>query len=542
MVCGDESKMRYDDEIDPDELNEKLISKKHRDYRCLANAKLSNVQDEKQNLIRDKKLSHVENELRDLELSLHLVTAKPRLVADAQQLAVIQQQLEHYEHLNRQINNVETQLAMFTSQLKRLQCEKDRLSANTVSDNEYARNIKQAAENVRRLENRVYGMNGRVSALLERNRQLRAIAKHVIRERMTFGRLFAQLIDRLGERKKQLVDMVDQVVYALDGGADLCKRIVMVEKKATEDLHFHRVEMTELMQSVYVNDQKYAFFAGKGRHNALRDLNANECRRRELFRRTQRENIEKFRRVLHATGEITNEADYVDTMNSFKKYERDFFAYYSYLNELNVHMANVTTVSRHPSKGESQEKSTNELLQQSQRRLDAERRRSAEKEETLNEMQVQINGYFDRIKQVFDALNCYKKPQFARMQAATVQLGNYQSFLMAIETCLKEVLSGVYYAERLHHPDTYIVRDVEVNQTEPYERNALEHLIPQCAECVATESIQIGRKLAMPVDSGQLLRSIKKSRPQEIQHRLHHINACHIPRCHMLYVKHSQNG
>lgn len=551
-----------DDEIDADVLNEKLISRRHRIFRNLANVKLTNVEENKRNAIRDRNLRRIESELKELDLEWQLVSSKSRANTAARQLERIEQCIVQYDTLGQQIDRVKTELRMFQSQLKRLQLEKDWLLKKTVSDNEYARNIRQAAETVQRLENRVYDMNVRIGHGFARNRQLRAIAELVLRERMAFAHLFAGFVEQLARGKKELIDLVDQVVLALDGGTDLCKRIILVKKKADDDRQFHQNELTELMQSIYVNEQKYDFFAQKGRHNAIRALAANECRRRALFKMTQHENVDKYRSVLRATEKLTGEADYVDVINSFKKYEHDFMSYYLYLNVLNLHMENVLMrAGRSPvmdfvAKGKGKKVRRKSLSAAEQDDDDATAlshwqeqsaeasRSSAAKEDQLNELQVQINDHFDSIKQWFKVLGCEKNPKFATMRDEDVHLENYQMFLAAVEMRLKEVLSIVYYTERLEvgQDDTYVVRDVEVTKAHPYTRDALQHLIPQCAECVATENVHVGRERAVPLDNQQLLDAVKKVRPQEMQHRLHHINKCPIPRCHMLYVKHMQNS
>lgn len=542
--------MSFDDEINQDEANEKLISRQHRIFRNLANSKLTNTQEDLRNRNRDKKLSYLENELKELQLGWKVAKNKVHVSAEAQNFQTIRRHIKCYESLNSQTMRVQTELKMFESQLSRLRCEKGRLCRKTVSDNEHARNIKQAAENVRRLDNRVYAMNVRVGALLQWNRQLRAIAKQVIRERMAFGYLYKKLVDRLSTKKKQLVDMVDQAVFALDGGTDLCKRIMIVKTKSAEDLHFHVNEMKDLMLRINVNEQKYTFFANKGRHNELRELDANECKRRTIFKQAHQQNIERFKRVLDATMEITNECDYVDVINAFGKYEHDFFSYYTYLNELNLHIENMVGGSDVSAKmfhdtdalkdgGPQDEEQT---LNFWRTQLNAESERTAEKEEELNELQLIVNGHFDRIKHLFLTLDCARNPMFSEMEQIEVGIENYPTFLAIIEMRLKDVLSQVYYAERLNdgtEPLQLIVRDVGVTEVTPFDRHAWTHLIHQCAECVAAENIQIGRERALPVDNEQLLQMIKDLKPNEVQHRMHHINECSIPRCHMLFVKNS---
>lgn len=527
-----------EDDVDPDAAKEKLISKQHRAYRAAAVAKVSTVQENLKDVNRAKFLGHVERELKDMELGLCVARNRVYQDDDARLIQTVQRQIKRYESLNRRIDDARIELESLKLQLKRLCGEQSQMCKATVSDVEHTRNLEQAAENVRRLENKLYTMNVRYGAASTVNRRLRELAKEVLRERMTFGYRFQQMIDQLGTRKKILIDTFEHAVLALDGGAQLCKQIMAEKGKAAEDLQRHVNDMMELMEDVQINDQKYEFFASKGRLNIVRELNVNEQKRREMFREAHSKKIEQFRSVVIAVSKATNEYDYIDAIKNFNKSESQFLSYFEYLNDLNLHMEQMI-------QGEWKKPTSHagEMRDDQLQCLKADQQRKKQEEEhNLEALETTVKGFFERIQRMFIVLGCEKR---ATSSIVDVNIGNYNSCLASIESRLKEIISQVYYAERLkgdQRPDEYIVRDVKVTDAKPYDRHTLTHLVNQCAECLTNESIVDGVERVPPLNNAQLLQTIKDTRPDLIHHRMHHIAACPDPRCQALLVKHLQNS
>lgn len=546
--------LTLNNDIDVDAINEKLISKSHKIYRTLAAAKLTNIQEELRSQIQAKNLKRIENELNELNLNIGVATNKFYVNTEKQNVDQIECQIKCYDRLDTKLTSVKTELTMFHSQLDRLHAEKELLDKKTISDNEYKRNINQAQENVRRLENRLYTIKLCEGNHLQWNRHLRTIAKQIIHERMLFNYLYKKIVDRLCVKKKLLVNLVDQAVLALDGCTDLCKRIIMLKNKADEDLHLHVNEMKNLMLTINVNERKYKFFENKGNYIEIRELNAVECKRRELFKKRHTQNIERFHRILDETKQITNETECEFVIKKFNKYENDFFSYYTYLNELNFHIENMIGESADAARNLSKKIVANTQLdgdtrsynlQHWQERFKTENDITGRKRASLTKLQSDLDANFERMKELFVVLGCPKNPQNEEINNENITVHNYVTFLSIIEVRLKEVLSHVYYLERQkdrRQSDAFVVRDVEVNEARPIERGVLNNLIHQCAECIAAESTQVGRHAVQPVEEDNLMQMIKDIRPHEIQHRMHNINKCGIPRSHMLYVKHLQNS
>lgn len=535
--------------------NEKAISTLHKNYRKLANARLATTIEEIRNKNLEKNLEHVEVELKELTLNLEVASNAVYKNESKDNMRKIELAIKCMEECDLKLAAVQLEVDAVRSQLHRLRSEKAVLGKRAVSDNAYLQNVNQAGKNVERFSNRLHTLRLKEGSLRRWNKQLREMAKIVINERMLFNYWYGNIVDRLSRRKKLLIDMADEAILALDLGTDLCKRITNLKNKSAKDLHDHVNEMSTLILNINVNEQEYKFFENKGKPIEIRPLSERERKRRDAFKLAHGTNIERYQQLLEATQNKTGETNTIDVVDKFKSYECKHFSYYTYLNELNLHIENMIgasaslpkkeQVSRTLKKGEPQP--ADNSLAHWQERLNGTSVAGTAKEQELNDAQTKLNNYFNQIKQLFLCLKCNNDPRCDDIKDDDVTPQNYSVFLCMIEMQLKEVLSQVYYAERREMDGSPLapvsVRDVDVERPQPFNYSMLSSLMYDCAECEASQNVADSKVHVPPIAAENLCGLVKtKINSPEMQYRMHNIDKCNIPRSRILYTKHMQNN
>lgn len=456
------------------------------------------------------------------------------------------------EECDLKLSSVQSEIDAIQSQLKRLKTEKEVLSKKAISDNEYIQNIKQAEKNVERLSNRLHSQRLREGSMRRWNKQLRDMAKHVIHERMLFNYLYTKIVVRLSRRKKILIDLVDEAVLALDDGTDLCKRITNLKNKSRKDFNDNVNEMLVLMLNMNVNERKFNFYENKERQIQIRELSPREQKRRVTFKCDHSKDTERYKQLLNDTQQITEQRNNSRVVEKFKGYEQEYFSYYTYLNELNLHIENMIGASAFLPKTEPvvavkmDETVGVNRLKYWQERLSNDSEIGARIQEELDNAQTALKNNFNQIKQLFTMLKCDGIPQNAEIANIDVSVQNYELFLTTIEMQLKEILGQVYCAERRENQDVtegVIVRDVEVTPPQPFDYGVLNNLVHDCAECEASQNLPNNKNIIPPLDISDLGGLVeKKINSPEMQYRMHNIEKCNIPRSRILYTKYLQNN
>jgi coiled-coil domain-containing protein 63/114 len=79
-----------------------------------------------------------------------------------------------------------------------------------ITENYYNESIYGGQRTVKKLENRLDVVNKRAGAVMTENAALRSVIDHMLLERANFNTMWEKLVIRLQDRKKHMMDLIEQ--------------------------------------------------------------------------------------------------------------------------------------------------------------------------------------------------------------------------------------------------------------------------------------------------------------------------------------------
>lgn len=527
-------------ELTADQINEREISSHQKTYRKFANSKIISAKEEIQTKNIQKNLEHIENELEELNTNLTGTKSSVYCTNLKNSLEKIAQSVWCIENLKLKLSSTNYEVQKILLQIGRLAQEAVHLNKQTIPDNLFESNTKQATRNAERLENRLNDVLKKENSLVMINASLRIAAKQVLEERMLFNYLYKRMVNRLSRDKILLADMVDQAVLAYNTGSDLCKRIKMVKKKAAEDEHFHVNEMLDLMLRINVDDKKETYFTNKGNNIIINELDPGECMRRNVLKSKKRDTSILYESILDRVKNFTGEENTLDAIENFKNNRRLYFSHFTYLNELNLHMDRIMGAFHQSSNAENVEENTTQhnYLDFLMSKFKMEANNASKGQGYIDTLHNQLDVYFNQIKELSRHFVQTSDSNTLDDINGDVKIHNYEEYLSTIESKIKKAIGYVFFNERQKRKDpNYLIQNTEVTKVAKSQLSD-PNLMHECPECAVTEHVNQNMKnKCLPLEKADIITAInQKKEAPEMLYRMHNLSKCTLPRCRALYI------
>lgn len=525
---------------------ENEVSRTQKEYRDLANLQTISNADQIRRRGLFKTLNLTKDEKHNLSINFSAASSKCHTVNYERDVKRIQKNVANGESIMKMSNKFKSEINHLKMQINRIDAAQSKQEKSAVSDNQYSFNVKQAKITVKLLNDRLYEMRCKENVLMKYNSKLQEIVRNLTCDRVAFNKLWKNTIHRLGLDKKMLVDMVDQAVYAFEKGTEFCKRIEFISKQAIMSKHMHIDEMSYILQWLELDKRTHYFFGNKLNKIQSKTLDSKEIKRRNNFKNEHQQHIQSYQKIMDTVKQFSGETSINRMLEQFRRRKSEYFSYYCYLNDLNkyilylnkvLHMVNqhiqvVQSTDRHHKTKLNEENLLNARLNENkfayQRKLS-----------DLNTIENDLMNYYSQFDLLIEILKCenIEKYLVKEFENETVMFHNIKEFMGIIEKRIKEIISWVYYVDRMDNQlKSHIVQDTEVINYRLNEE-AILSLVYQCPECAEAEDTT-GHESQEPMNPDEIRKNVKsKTVSPEMQYRMHSISQCDLPVSRALLAK-----
>lgn len=543
-----------EDQIKIDRADEKELTRLQGNYRNYANNKFAVREDKNQTKNLLKNLEQAKRERRDVRTQLSVATGSVHCIETENQMATIELHVNAQETIQKQIDEMQTQVSHIRMQLKRLDAARFALSKTATTDLQFETNMVRLRKNREMLENRLDVSKKQECAQVALNTKLRAYIDHMLFDRALFNKLWQKMILQLSFDKKFLIDMVDRAVLAFNQGADLCNQLDVLNEKGDRDKKLHITEMLDMIRKLDADAKQSTFLRTKGQERQLMDLEPREYKRREKFRQEHLTRTKFYQQIIEKVVQYLGVDDIKSAIETFNKSDNEYFAHFNYMNNLNHQIEflseclhriydNIDGLREYNSNKELLQNQTIETLGSE---LKAKRKLTSEITSENSQSVDRLETYLKTLNELFVTLKCDRSSlDIILCDQTQTTTHNVNEYLSLLESRLNEVLNYVYYAERnsdIKKPPTKIkyVRSASREHTNPTKLEDIV-LVQQCAECAEGEVNRYDEEIVYPMDKDEVLAKVRvKTEAPEIQYRLHNLSKCRLPRSRVLANKRYQ--
>lgn len=364
-------------------------------------------------------------------------------------------------------------------------------------------------------------------------------------DRAVFNSYWSKIVNKLKDRRKFLLDMIERSNQAFNQGADFLENYEKLQSRRVADRDFHISEMINMERKIDANQIMNMFLGGKGKTRKLALLDPREVRRRDNFKHDYTERLNLYHGIVENIKKFTGIPNIEKSTDHYLREENEGFQFYTYLNEMN-HQIDYLSKEYFKLSTEiltSQDYNTRKLKFFDQRIDNLRKEFRDEIDKTLqlkddrDKHEKEIGEFLDTIMNLLKILNCdLSSVQKLLGDHKKVTVFNVSEFFSLLEQRTNEVLAHVYCDQRrssdLLNDDTkLIVRSFKRVDEEPVK---IEDIITtqQCAECAEGENVnRYDDKTVYPLDHETIKAMMrKKVDSPQMAYRLHNLSKCNLPR------------
>jgi coiled-coil domain-containing protein 63/114 len=167
-----------------------------------------------------------------------------------------------------------------------------------ITENYYNESIYGGQRTIKKLENRLDVVNKRAGSVMTENTSLRSVIDHMLLERATFNTMWEKLVQRLHERKKYMLDLIEQSTTAYDQREELCKKLQVLKDKTNNEKMMHVQEMRDLQRMLDHDANLLEFLGIKGHKRSSADMDAREADKQKKEQEEYERQIEEYELIL----------------------------------------------------------------------------------------------------------------------------------------------------------------------------------------------------------------------------------------------------
>lgn len=394
-------------------------------------------------------------------------------------------------------------------------------------------------------EGRVQTSRQHECLLITENYKLRCLIESMLCDRAVFNSYWSKIVNKLKNRRKFLLDMIERSNQAFNQGADFLDSIEKLQSRRSADRDFHISQMVNMERQIDANQIMNMFLGGKGKKRVMAPLETREVRRRDNFKHDYNERLSLYTGIIENIKKFTGIPDIQKSTDYYLREENDGFQFYTYLNEMN-HQIDFLSNNYFKLSTEilaSQDYNTrklkffNERIDSLSKQFRDEINKTLQLKDDRDRHENEIAKYLDTIMDILKVLNCdLSSVQKLLGNHKKVTVFNVSDFFSLLEQRINEVLAHVYCGQRksvdlLYDDSNLIVRSLKRVDEEPVK---IEDIITtqQCAECAEGEDVnRYDDKIVYPLDHETIKANMrKKVEAPQMAYRLHNLSKCNLPR------------
>lgn len=512
------------------------ISNHQRLYRESANRKLLTHSEIKSRILLDKTISRGEHEIEEYSCWIKVAENKANKIENNRMVKTLEGFLAEGKIIDEDINNIKVHINHLKSQILRVDEEYNNAGKLMISDLVHAENVRSAYKAVEILENELDFIKKKKNRLKLQNSKLRHAIDELRYTRCLFKNQWENVVNRLTRNKKNLIDMVEQVLFAFARGTDFCKRIEFIKSKTDNSLFY--TQMQNVNQSLEAEERATQFFQSKMNAIAVQDNNRCLFKGRADKKTMYQKMTDVYSKNIDNIKKLTNLNDIDGIIANCTEHKRSVFSSYLYLNELNQSIDTAGSVLLDVQKSAALAERKIEKPHKKQNRVEIEKsvltnqqslnHQLKEREESIRE---NLDRYYSAIHKMYEMFKTRAIPHLndgclndLELNATETNEYNVEKILSTIEERLKFVMWNLYCWQH-DHADGGIVNGIEFVNYKKME-TPMEKLVHPCPECSQNEDAAKPEKETL-LDRGKVIEKLKKQiKSTQMESRMHNIEEC----------------
>jgi coiled-coil domain-containing protein 63/114 len=364
-------------------------------------------------------------------------------------------------------------------------------------------------------------------------------------DRTVFNHFWKSTVEKLKNRRKFLLDMIERSNQAFNQGAEHLENLKMLKARRTMDQERHIKEMTKIERKIDANEIMNMFLSVKGKYRKLAPLENREIQRRENFKQIYSDRLNLYKNLIENIKKFTGYQNIKDAMDFYVREENEGFQCFAYLNEMNKQIENLTinyVKSQMSINNENDQhllklQTYDDRIAKLNEELTIQIERSLHAKDNRDKYEFEIQGFFIGLKEIMDMLKCdYSTLDNLLGSYENISSLNLPKFLSILEKRLNEVLAVVYCSQRVNldimsEDEKLIIKSLKRDNPDLVR---VEEVITtqQCAECGESEDVNRYDDTIIFPHSKDVLNSNMRDlvMKPEIAFRLHNLSKCNLPR------------
>lgn len=419
------------------------------------------------------------------------------------------------------------------------------MPVTVLTSDKFANHLRKANRQLEIYEGRVQNSRQHECLLITENYKLRCLIQNMLCDRAVFNSYWSKIVNKLKDRRKFLLDMIERSNQAFNQGADFLDSFEKLQSRRKADRGFHVAEMINMERQIDANQIMNMFLGGKGKKRLMAPLEPREVRRRDDFKYEYSEHLSLYGGIIENIKKFTGIPNIEKATDYYLREENEGFQFYTYLNEMN-HQIEYLSNNYFKLSTEilaSQDYNHRKVKFFDQRIDDLRKQFREEIDETLSlkddrdKYEKEIGKYLETIMNILKILNCdLSSVQKLLGDHKNVTVFNVSTFFSLLEQRTNEVLAQVYCGQRepadiLNDDPNLIVRSLKRVEEEPVK---IEDIITtqQCAECAEGEDVNLhDDNIVYPLDHETIKEGMReKVEAPQMANRLHNLSKCNLPR------------
>ncbi|XP_056636600.1 coiled-coil domain-containing protein 63-like [Diorhabda sublineata] len=327
--------------------------------------------------------------------------------------------LEDYERYDKLVRKEKEELRELEIQIKKMEADSQRLRPKSViTDQDYENRLKMGEQSIQILKDRLENAVKKFCGILTKNKELREEIDHLLKERAGYNIIWESLLKEMQNRKKYMVELIEQASVAFDQREEWCTKLAALKKRAQSDYLAHTEEMREIQRKLDHDVTLREFLSVKGQKRILKDLEEKERKKRDLQTQNQQNQLIMLENTMKQIQTFCGENDVNKMASLYLKQEEENFALFNYVNELNheIDLLQVTLneiqakIDEQIEISQSKEKERMHNLEFLRKQLEAAIKEANDSEENVKKVEFKLKSILEGIEEIFDLLSCDRGP------------------------------------------------------------------------------------------------------------------------------------
>lgn len=385
------------------------------------------------------------------------------------------------------------------------------------------------------------------------NKQLRELLCNMLYARSIFNKHWNQIVDKLKNRKKFLLDMIERSSTAFNQDSNLMDNYKKLLSRRNQDREMAISDMLKMQRQIDANDLIDMFLMPKGKNRPFAPLDKHEVARREGVKKAYDDRLNFYQNLINEIKKFSLDNSFEKAVEYFRYVDNENYEYYQYREDMDRRLDDIANLSKHTVNKISQnhdlserireyyEKKIEEREQTLQTEVNTTMKYKMENDKLIREVERYSNIFFSIIKSLRCDLTDFKK----RLRKQHIMdERNLDMLLSFIENRMNTIIAFLYCKQRGNieiqtEDPKLIVRSLKYDERPVIRINDIV-VTNQCPECAQTEDVNLqeASDLVQMMDEDQLRQVvINKTKIPGLSQRMHALSSCNLPRSGMIAAR-----